>query len=269
MKLLNKVLPALAVLLAAGMLGGCNQTGSSQPGSDNAKASSKNLPGPKITAPTTLFKSVNGKTKLKFKLSNNAKFTLRDRDANNKVLVSGEGSGKTTTINGAIDEGELDLVATLNGKTATKTLSVVPSTGPASRVLEVNKLGLGPNDTYGLRVTQVTHQLNAEGQKLVASGKLRKNLSIQITVEYANFTDQAGFAPTPSQFEITGPFLAPATVLPNQQGTTKLLPGGYASTTFWAYFGNAGVVVGKGIDVQLDYHGPNMSDPLLFAATTE
>lgn len=268
MKRLKSILPALVVLLTAGVLTGCSPAAGSQGGSKPAGTSTKNLPAPKITTATTLFKSTGGKVKLQFTLTNNAKFTLRDRDADNKVLVSGEGTGKTTTINGAIKEGELDLVATLHGKTATKTLSVVPSSGPSSRVLAVNKLGLGPSDAYGLRVTQVTHQLNAEGQKLVASGKLPKHLSVQITAEYANFTAQAGYVPAPRQFEITGPFLAPATVLPNQQGTTKLMPGGYASTTFWAYFGNAGVDVGKGINVQLAYHGPNMTDPLIFGATT-
>ena len=268
MKLFNKVLPGLALLLVAGGLTACSPQANDQ-SNTKSSATSKNLPGPAITVPTTLFKSSDGKVKLQFKLTNNAKFTLRDRDANNKVLVSGEGSGKTTTINGAIDEGELDLVATLHGKTATKTLSVVPSSGPSSRVLPLNTLGLAPDDSYGLRITQVTHQLNAEGQNLVASGKLPKNLSVQITAEYANFANQAGFFPTPNQFEITGPFLAPATVLPNQQGTTKLAPGGYARTTFWAYFGNAGVVVGKGINLQLDYRGPNLTDPLSFAVTTE
>lgn len=266
MKSMKKFLLALAALVAAGVLAGCT---SNQSTGGGAGSSSQALPGPTITAKQTLFKSEGGKVKLQFKLTDNAKFTLRDRDAKGKVLVSGAGTGKTTTINGAIDEGELELKATLNGKTATKTLTVVPSAGSSSRILTTNQMGLGPNDAYGLRVTQVTHQLNAEGQKLQAAGKLPKNLSVQVTVEYANFSSSAAFVPTPNQFRITGPFLAPATILANQQNAAKLRPGEYGSTTFWAYFGNAGVVVGKGIDLQLEYHGPNLTDPLLFAATTK
>ncbi|MFD1393471.1 hypothetical protein ACFQ3L_07800 [Lacticaseibacillus jixianensis] len=269
MKSFKKMLPVLAVLLVAG-LGGCrSQTGGSGKGPASSTASSKNLPGPTITTPNTLFRSTGGKVKLTFTLSNNAKFTLKDRDHQDQVLVRGEGTGKVTTVNGAIDEGELVLTATLNGKTQTKVLTVLPEASETSRILQTNKMGLGANNAYGLRVTQITHQLNAAGQKLVEAGKLPKNLCVQITVEYANFTDQAGFMPAPSQFTITGPFLAPATVLANQQGTAKLAPGGYASTTFWAYFGNAGIVVGKGIDLQLEYRGPGMTDPLLFAATTD
>lgn len=252
-------------VLALALLAAC----SSPAKSGQESQSSKTYPAPTINLKTTLFKSQNGKTKLQFTISDNAKFTLRDRDAADKVLVSGTGTGKQQTINGGLKQGILTLEAKAHGKTTTKTLTVVDSAGSSTRILPVNEMGLGPNDAYGLRITSVTHQLDTTGQALVTKGTLRKNLSVQITVEYANYSQTAAFLPTPGQFTITGPFLAPATVPANQAGTTKIEPGGYASTTFWAVFGNAGVVVGAGMHLQLAYQGPGMSEPLLYQATTK